>query len=137
MSYVRCWLSSTRLSSAQRALLLIFFLFFFLLFFVGFSPVRRQIIYLLVFVFILNHLVCVRIYVTPFSRVGLLVLFCSPLVPRRYFPVVVEFSVHKKEKERKKKIRHARKRESINKYASGIMGALFSYTGALAVMCTV
>lgn len=103
MSYVRCWLSSTRLSSAQRALLLIFFLFFFLLFFVGFSPVRRQIIYLLVFVFILNHLVCVRIYVTPFSRVGLLVLFCSPLVPRRYFPVVVEFSVHKKEKERKKK----------------------------------
>ena len=34
----------------------------------------RQIIYLLVFVFILNHLVYVRIYVTPFSRVGLLVL---------------------------------------------------------------
>lgn len=78
--------------------------FLFLVVFCWFFPsVRRQIIYLLVFVFILNHLVCVRIYVTPFSRVGLLVLFCSPLVPRRYFPVVVEFSVHKKEKERKKK----------------------------------
>lgn len=78
--------------------------FLFLVVFCWFFPsVRRQIIYLLVFVFILNHLVCVRIYVTPFSRVGLLVLCCSPLVPRRYFPVVVEFSVHKKEKERKKK----------------------------------